>query len=143
MFQIGSSCDRLCKNVLRDIIKPGSATTHADSSLEKNTLQVVIEDTVARLVTDLPVRAGGNSGALLVGESLGLFISAGVAAWSINAHEERKPEIETQLRQALKVGLDNMWEMLMKDPRFGVMSPVNHMNQQIEAALFPVRESVK
>ena len=29
----------------------------------------------------------------------------------------------------------------MKDPGLGVMSPVNHMNQQIEAALFPVRKS--
>ena len=28
----------------------------------------------------------------------------------------------------------------MRDPRLGVMSPVNHMKQQVEAALFPVRK---
>ncbi len=123
------------------LARADSIATQENSAPGKEPLQVVVEDTVARLVADLPVRAGGSAAALLVGETLGLFISAGVAAWSINAHEQKKPEIESQLRHALDAGLDSMWERLMKDPKLGVMFPVNRMHQQIETSLFPVYES--
>lgn len=135
------------RNNLAGVAVYGSLLAYADaiatqenSSPGKEPLQVVVEDTVARLVADLPVRAGGGVVALAVGESLGLIISAGVTAWSINAHEQKKPEIASQLRQALDVGLHEMWERLMKDPKLGVMFPVNHMYQQIETRLFPAYE---
>ena len=117
---------------------------HADSvdSPENTTpnetrLQRVAEDTVARLVAELPVRAGGGSAALVVGEALGLFISAGVSVWSAISHNQARPEIESQLRVALDAGLEDIWQTLMDDPQQGVMFPVNHMNQQIELGLFP------
>jgi hypothetical protein len=135
------------RNNLAGVAAYEALLAHADSkatnkrlSPGKEPLQVVVEDTVARLVADLPVRAGGSAVALLVGESLGLFISAGVTAWSINSHDQKKPGIELQLRQALNAGLDDMWERLMKNPRLGVMFAVNHMSQQIETGLFPLRE---
>jgi len=74
-----------------------------------------------------------------VGEVVGLFVSAGVAAWSAISHNQDKPEIESQLRQALDVGLNDMWQILMENPPLGVLSPVNHMNQEIEMCLFPAR----
>ena len=102
-------------------------------------LQVVAEDSVTRLVAQLPVRAGGSAVAMVVGEVVGLFVSAGVAAWSAISHNQDKPEIESQLRQALDIGLNDMWQILMENPQLGVLSPVNHMNQAIEMWLFPAR----
>lgn len=120
------------------LAQTGVSPIQGDSAPGKEPLQVVVEDTVARLVADIPVRAGGSAAALLAGETLGLFISAGVVAWSINSHEQEKPEIESQLRSALDSGLDQMWERLMKDPELGVLFPINHMRRQIETSLFPV-----
>jgi hypothetical protein len=102
-------------------------------------LQVVAEDSVTRLVAQLPVRAGGSTVAMVVGEVVGLFISAGVAAWSAISHNRDKPEIESQLRQALDTGLNDMWQILMENPQLGVLAPVNHMNRAIEMCLFPSR----
>lgn len=113
-----------------------SKKTREKSPQRKEPLREVVEETVARLVDDLPVRLGGSTVALLVGESLGLFVSAGVAAWSINSHDQKKPLIESQLRQAMKIGFDDMWDRLMKNPRLGVMFAVNHMHQQVESGLF-------
>lgn len=117
-----------------------SIKNQENSSPGKEPLQIVAKETVARLVADLPVRAGGGAAALLVGESLGLIISAGVTAWSISSHEQKRPEIESRLRNALATGLDQLWERLMTDPELGVMSPVNHMREQVDIGLFPVLE---
>jgi len=103
-------------------------------------LQEVAEGAVARLVAELPVRAGGSAAALVVGPTLGIFISAGVVAWSAISHDLKRPQIESQLRTALDAGLEGMWQALMEDPETGVLYPVNHMSQQIETALFPVIE---
>lgn len=113
------------------------ASLQVESAPGKEPLQVVVEDMVARMVADLPLRAGGSAAALLAGEALGLFISAGVVAWSMNSHEQEKPEIELQLRSALDSGLGQIWERLMEDPGSGVLFPVNHMQRQIETSLFP------
>lgn len=102
-------------------------------------LQVVAEDSVARLVAQLPVRAGGSTVAMVVGEVVGLFVSAGVAAWSAISHNRDKPEIESQLRQALDTGLNDMWQIMMENPDLGVLFPVNHMTRQVEMWLFPAR----
>lgn len=88
-------------------------------------------------MAELPVRAAGSAAALIVGEALGLFISAGVAVWSAISHEQEQPEIESQLREALEAGLDAMWQTLREDPELGVLFPVNHMSEQIETGLFP------
>ena len=77
---------------------------------------------------------------MVVGEALGLFISAGITAWSAISHDQERPEIESRLREALDVGLDDMWQTLMEDPELGVLFPVNHMHQQIETGLFPADE---
>lgn len=120
------------------LAQTGVSSVQGKYATRKEPLQVVVEDTVARLVAELPVRAGGSAAALLAGETLGLFISAGVVAWSMNAHEQKKPDIESQLSSALDSGLNQMWERLMKDPELGVLFPVNHMQRQIEKSLFPV-----
>ena len=118
----------------------GSPDDGEKVSLENGQLKGVAEDTVARLVAELPVRAGSGTAALIVGEAVGLFISAGVTAWSAMSHERDKPEIESQLRAALDAGLEKMWRLLMEDPERGVLSPVNTMNRQLETALFPISE---
>ena len=77
---------------------------------------------------------------MVVGEALGLFISAGITAWSAISHDQQRPEIESRLREALDAGLDDIWQTLMEDPEQGVLFPVNHMRQQIETGLFPAEE---
>lgn len=109
-------------------------------SLDDVRLRTVAEDTVARLVAELPVRAGGGAVAAVIGETLGLIVSAAVAAWSAVSHDQQKPEIESQLREALRDGLDQMWETLMDDPELGVLYPIDHMSDQIESSLFAVKE---
>jgi hypothetical protein len=113
-----------------------------NSGPRKDRLQVVAEDSVTRLAAQLPVRAGGSAVAVVLGEVVGLFVSAGVTVWSAISHSEDQPEIESQLRQALDVGLNDMWQMLMEDPQLGVLSPVNHMYREIEMWLFPARMHV-
>lgn len=110
-----------------------------NSGPRKDRLQVVAEDSVTRLAAQLPVRAGGSAVAVVVGEVMGLFVSAGVTVWSAISHSQDQPEIESQLRQALDVGLNDMWQILMEDPQLGVLSPVNHMHREIEMWLFPAR----
>jgi len=79
---------------------------------------------------------------MIVGEALGVFISAGFAAWSAISHDRDKPEIESRLRTALNAGMDSMWRTLMDDPQRGVLYPINRMNAQLEAGLFPAHESI-
>jgi hypothetical protein len=110
----------------------------SDVSRNPEPLQEVAKDAVARLVTGLPVRAGGGAAALVIGEALGLFISAGVIAWSAISHDRNRAEMESRLRAALDVALRTMWQVLMQDPETGVLYPVRHMSQQLGAALFPV-----
>ena len=100
-------------------------------------LEFVAEDSVARHLEKLPVRAGGGAAATFVGEALGLFISVGIAAWTAAAHDQEKPEIESQLQGALDAALEDMWLSLTEDAEVGVLYPVNHMSRQIEAGLFP------
>lgn len=120
---------------------------HADSledpeklSGDKEYMEFVAEDSVARHLEKLPVRAGGGAAATLAGEALGLFLSAGIAAWTAAAHEQEKPEIESQLKGALDAALEDMWRSLMEEPELGVLYPVNHMSRQIETGLFAVQE---
>jgi hypothetical protein len=120
--------------------RSNSLESQENSSPKKQRLQVVAEDSVARLVAQLPVRAGGGTVAVVVGEALGLFISAGITAWSAISHDQERPEIESRLQEALDAGLDDMWQTLMEDPEQGVLFPVNHMRQQIETGLFPAEE---
>ena len=108
------------------------------ASLDESRLLTVAEDSLARLVAGLPLRAGGGAAATVIGEALGLIVSAAVAAWSAVSHEQQRPELESQVRAALNDGLDRMWEILMEDPEVGVMYPINHMSDQIEAGLFPI-----
>jgi len=122
------------------IARVNSIESQENSSPKKERLQMVAEDSVARLVAQLPVRAGGGTVAMVVGEALGLFISAGITAWSAISHDQERPEIESRLREALDAGLDDMWQTLMQDPELGVLFPVNHMRQQIETGLFPADE---
>ena len=123
----------------RDLLARTASVAGAEEvSSSGEHLQEVAEDAVARLVAELPVRAGGSAAALVVGQALGTFISAGVIAWSAISHDLKRPEIESQLRAALGDGLEGMWQALMEDPQTGVLYPVNHMSQQIETALFPV-----
>ena len=123
------------------IAQANSVEKQENSSPDKERLQIVAEESVTRLVAQLPVRAGGSAVAMVVGEALGLFVSAGVAAWSAASHEEEKAEIESRLREVLHTGLDDMWQTLMENPELGVLSPVNHMRDQIETGLFPAYES--
>jgi len=123
------------------IARANSVGNPESSSMKEERLQVVAEDSFTRLVAELPVRAGGSAAALVVGEALGLFISVGVAVWSAISHDQKQPEIESKLREALDVGLDNMWQTLMEDPELGVLFPVNHMSEQIETGLFPAYET--
>jgi hypothetical protein len=88
----------------------------------------------------MPVRAGGSTAAVIIGETAGLFISAGIAAWSAISHDRDKPKIESQLRESLEAGLEQMWQVLMEDPELGVMYPVNRMSQDLENALFVAYE---
>lgn len=125
----------------RLIAQANSIEQQESSSPNNERLQMVAKESVARLVAQLPVRAGGSAVATVVGEAMGLFISAGVAAWSVASHNQEKPAIESRLREALRAGLDDMWETLMEDPELGVLSPVNHMSEQIETGLFPVYEA--
>jgi hypothetical protein len=125
----------------------GTLVGHVDSpedpenlSGDNEYMEFVAEDSVARHLEKLPVRAGGGAAATLVGEALGLFISVGVAAWTAAAHEEEKPEIESQLKGALDAALEDMWRSLMEDPELGVLYPVNHMSRQIENGLFAAQE---
>lgn len=115
-------------------------TGESQTSLDDDRLRAVAEDSVARLMAELPVRAGGGAAATVIGEALGLIVTAAVAAWSAVSHDQQKPEIESQLRAALNDGLEQMWEILMEDPALGVLYPVNHMSGQIEAGLFAVSE---
>ena len=117
-----------------------SLESQENSSPKKERLQVVAEDTVAQLVAQLPLRAGGGTVAMVVGEALGLFVSAGITAWSAISHDQEQPQIESRLREALDAGLDDMWQTVMEDPELGVLFPVNHMRQQIETGLFPAEE---
>ncbi len=116
-----------------------TVATRANSSLGKDNLQIVVDDTVARMVADLSLRAGGAAASMVLGQSLGLVFSAGISAWSISSHEQEKPEIERQLRQALDAGLKSLWQRLMEDPVLGVLLPINHMSSQIEILLFPIQ----
>jgi len=120
------------------LARTASAADAEELSSSGEHLQEVAEDAVARLVAELPVRAGGSAAALVVGQALGMFISAGVVVWSAVSHDLKRPEIESQLRAALGAGLDEMWQALMEDPETGVLYPVDHMSRQIETALFPV-----
>ena len=122
------------------LIHNDSSATLGNPSHERSSLLVVAEETVARQVAELPLRAGGGAAALVVGQAIGLIISAGVAAWSIHVHEKNKPEIESHLRLALNTGLNEMWKRLMEDPKLGILFPVNHMRQQIDMKLFPAYE---
>lgn len=106
------------------------------TSLEKELLLIAAEDSIARLVAELPVRATGSAAAMLAGEPLGIVISVGVTAWSIETHEQDKPRIELRLRETLNKGLQKMWAILIRDPELGVMVPVKHMTHQIESNLF-------
>ena len=119
------------------IDRAGFAEDSEKLSGENEYLEFVAEDSVARHLEQLPVRAGGGAAATFLGEALGLFISVGIAAWTAAAHDQEKPDIETQLQGALDAALEDMWRRLMDDPEAGVMYPVNHMSRQIEAGLFP------
>lgn len=119
------------------IFRANSVGSPEASSPNQQHLQVVTEDAVARRLAELPVRAGGGAAATVVGEALGLFISAGMAAWSAIKHDQEKPVMESQLKEVLEVGLKDVWQILMEDPELGVLFPVNHMTQQIETELFP------
>jgi hypothetical protein len=120
------------------LIAQASSVTGAElSSPGEERLQVVTEETVERLMADVRVGAGGGAAASVIGEALGLFVSAGVAAWSAIRHDQGKPEIESQLKAVLEAGLKDVWQTLMEDPELGVLFPVNHMTQQIETGLFP------
>ena len=142
--------DQTVKVTLRRIFEHSDLTGLVDydlllandsrASLDDARLLTVAEDTVARLVAELPVRAGGGAAATVIGEALGMIVSAAVAAWSAVSHDQQKPEIESQLRAALNEGLDQMWEILLEDPELGVLYPINHMSEQIEAGLFPAHK---
>ena len=116
-----------------------SVATRENSSPGRDNLQIVVDDTVARMVADLSLRAGGAAASMVLGPSLGLIFSAGITAFSISSHEQEKPEIERQLRQALEAGLKSLWQRLMEDPVLGVLLPINHMSSQIEILLFPIQ----
>ena len=46
------------------LVQAGVSSIQGNSAPDKEPLQIVVEDTVARLVADLPVRAGGSAAAL-------------------------------------------------------------------------------
>ena len=122
------------------VTRTGSVGERENPALDNTRLRAVIDDTVARLLAELPVRAGGNAVGLTLGEALGLFVGAGITVWSAISHEESKPEMELQLREALREGLDQMWQVLMEDPELGVVYPVRHMKGQIDTGLFDSNE---
>ena len=88
-----------------------------------------------KLEAQLATRGGAGVAAAAVGGVAGVIISLGAAGYGVIAHENERPNMETQLRETLNPVLDDMWVSLMEDPATGVMAGVNHISQQIEGSL--------
>ena len=88
-----------------------------------------------KLEAQLATRGGAGVAAAAVGGVAGVIISLGAAGYGVIAHENERPNMESQLRETLNPVLDDMWVSLMEDPATGVMAGVNHISQQIEGSL--------
>jgi hypothetical protein len=96
-----------------------------------------------KLEAQLATRGGASVAAAAVGGVAGVIITLGAAGYGVIAHENERPNMETQLRETLTPVLDDMWVSLMEDPATGVLAGVNHISLQIEGSLAkPVTQTV-
>lgn len=71
----------------------------------------------------------------VVGRVAGMTISLGATAFTSLAREERRPNMESQLRQNLHATFEAQWLELMHAPDSGVLAGVRHLSGQIEGTL--------
>lgn len=92
-----------------------------------------------RVSGQLADKLASSGGASVVGAPFGrvgsMLISLGAAAFGAIAHENRRPEMEAQLRVNLNGALDDMWLGLMEDRATGVMAEVYYISDRIEESL--------
>lgn len=112
-----------------------AANGNAETTVPMDRLDHVARRAVTKLVGSMPLRASAAAASTLIGGFWGLVISAGSAVWSVTEHEQDKQAMEMQLRENLDAALGVMWQDLVEDPRGGVTAMVQHMSDQIEAAL--------
>ena len=78
------------------------------------------------------LKGGVAAAATIAGGGLGLLISAGAALFGFQDHEAIKPDLEVEVRNALKSLLQRTSDKLMHDRRHGVLSPIQHMHAHLE-----------
>lgn len=92
-----------------------------------------------RVSEELANKLAASGGASAVGAAFGrvgsTLISIWAAAFGAIAHENRRPEMEAQLRVNLNGALDAMWLDLMEDRATGVMAEVYYISDRIEESL--------
>lgn len=93
--------------------------------------QPASEKLVARFTTS----SGAGAVATVLGGVAGVMISMGTAGFGAIAHENKRPEMEAQLRKNLDAALDDMWFSLMLDPATGLMAGVYYISEQLDGSL--------
>lgn len=114
-------------------INGGVGPTSSTDGLDR-----VASRAVTELVEQMALRGGASAASIIMGGYWGVLISAGSMTWSAIDHANHKPEMEAQLRDNLDVMLDVIWQGLVEDPQGGVTAVVQHMNNQIEYAVFTI-----
>lgn len=90
---------------------------------------------VSEILVDRLITSGGaGAAAAAAGGGAGAIISFGGAVFGAIAHEKARPKMEAQLRESLRLALDDMWLDLVEDPAAGVMAEVYHLSERIEGS---------
>jgi hypothetical protein len=98
-------------------------------------LRSVAQRTAERLSTTLAVRGGAAASSLLGGVP-GALVGVAITAWDATTHEQERPALEAALRSDLDATLRKAQWTLLSDPGQGVLAPVAHIAEQLNAA-FP------
>ena len=114
-------------------IRKNSGTTGSGPSDAR--ISPVAERASEILIDRLVTSGGASAAAAAVGGGAGVIISFGAAGYGAITHEKERPKMEAQLRESLRLALDDMWLDLMEDPATGVMAEVYDLSERIEGSL--------
>ncbi|MCQ4347228.1 hypothetical protein NGA35_07265 [Pseudomonas stutzeri] len=98
-------------------------------------LAALARQTSTRLADEQNTQGVVGALAAVVGRVAGMAISLGSAAVTSLTREERRPQLEAQLRLNLQAAFEAQWQELLHDPDSGVLAGVRHLSGQIEGAL--------
>jgi hypothetical protein len=95
-----------------------------------------VAERVSKILIDRLLTSGAASAAAAVaGGGAGAIISFGATVYGAIAYEKARPKMEAQLRESLRLALDDMWLAWVEEPSTGVMAEVHHVSGQVEGRL--------